>query len=744
MRAPLGVGRGAVEGAVLRRAVALGGHHDAVVRLERVGPLEQEDVGLLAGLEDAELGVDRALGGHDPVGARLGTALQRLDGHPGRPALAVVEVVVGVEVEDERRIDPAERVDVGVAVGEEIVERVNALGVCSEDIGGGAPDVRGERRWTCRRLRSSCRISSHVGHRPDAGPSSSVAGAGAGCNDFSDSVSVCHTEAPAARFLGYVAAVLTRAAAALVALGLVVGGSAVLRHGSGDDEAEAAPAAPSPGVGSPGIGDPYFPLDGNGGIDVLSYAVHDRYRFGSGRLSGRHRRHAAHHRSGSELVRPRLPAPGLDGHALDRRRHLQPPGTNHELRITAAPPDPGRPSTSRSPVSVRRHARARTRYAGESNWVADRERGRGGQRAAHGALVVPHQRPPARQGPDGHPRHRAAATGRSCPTAASSAYAGTPGSRRTTGARRPDGDVPRLLRGRPLRRSGRGTVAPPALLPRGVAGTCRTSASARGDAWAVADPGDRALAAGASSAPTPSASTGGVVTALDPGFSLENQTRPTTRVGVFQPADGPRARPPVVRRLGVGAPLARRLAQRGLRDLHGAPLDRGPTAASRPRRGCTAPTTRRSRQSFWDGCRRRPGSGTTLFDWRGLRARGDDARRAAQRIGTHDLRPPAAAVGGRPPARPRHDRRSSRRSPRSVSGQDLTSFFDAWLRPAGEARRHRRQRAADRSVSRMNGETSRAIRLSRPVRASSRSAERHRAQPGVDAQPAQRLRLPRA
>ena len=60
-------------------------------------------------------------------------------------------------------------------------------------------------------------------------------------------------------------------------------------------------------------------------------------------------------------------------------------------------------------------------------------------------------------------------------------------------------------------------------------------------------------------------STGGVVTSLDPGFSLENQTRPVSPGRVPAP-DGPRARPPVVRRLGVGAPLAGRLAERGLRD----------------------------------------------------------------------------------------------------------------------------------------------------------------------------------
>ena len=77
----------------------------------RVGALEQEDVGLLAGLEDAELGVDGALGGHDPVGARLGAAAERLDVEPGGPALAVAEVVVGAEVEDEAGVDPVERVD---------------------------------------------------------------------------------------------------------------------------------------------------------------------------------------------------------------------------------------------------------------------------------------------------------------------------------------------------------------------------------------------------------------------------------------------------------------------------------------------------------------------------------------------------------------------------------------------------------------------------------------------------------
>lgn len=48
---------------------------------------------------------------------------------------------------------------------------------------------------------------------------------------------------------------------------------------------EAQPAA----AGASGIGDPYFPGDGNGGIDVQRYEIHDTYRFRSGRLTGRTR-----------------------------------------------------------------------------------------------------------------------------------------------------------------------------------------------------------------------------------------------------------------------------------------------------------------------------------------------------------------------------------------------------------------------------------------------------------------------
>jgi aminopeptidase N len=44
--------------------------------------------------------------------------------------------------------------------------------------------------------------------------------------------------------------------------------------------------ATAPPFGGDGIGDPYFPLDGNGGIDVRRYEIHDSYEMADRRLSG--------------------------------------------------------------------------------------------------------------------------------------------------------------------------------------------------------------------------------------------------------------------------------------------------------------------------------------------------------------------------------------------------------------------------------------------------------------------------
>jgi aminopeptidase N len=116
--------------------------------------------------------------------------------------------------------------------------------------------------------------------------------------------------------------------------------------------------------GAPGIGDPYFPLDGNGGIDVRSYDIHDRYRFGSGELSGwtALRLTATESISGFDLDFL-LPVSRVE---VDGRRVRFDHG-HHELSI-AAPLDAG--ETVR--VVVRYSGTpASYSYAGESNWLAN-------------------------------------------------------------------------------------------------------------------------------------------------------------------------------------------------------------------------------------------------------------------------------------------------------------------------------------------------------------------------------------
>jgi aminopeptidase N len=125
--------------------------------------------------------------------------------------------------------------------------------------------------------------------------------------------------------------------------------------------------ADQPDHGSAGIGDAYFPLDGNGGIDVLHYDVRDRYRFGSGRLSGRTTLTV---RATEDLSRFNLDfllgvsAVRVDGAraSFDRRR-------GHELRITPRTPIPAGRTVA---VEVRYSGRpADEEYLGESNWLAD-------------------------------------------------------------------------------------------------------------------------------------------------------------------------------------------------------------------------------------------------------------------------------------------------------------------------------------------------------------------------------------
>ncbi len=129
----------------------------------------------------------------------------------------------------------------------------------------------------------------------------------------------------------------------------------------------AAGAAPE-GVGSRGIGDRYFPLDGNGGLDVLRYRIRDRYRFASGRLTGTTRLTV---RATQDLdafhLDLLLPVRGVrvDGVAADHRRP-----SRHEVRVEPATPvAEGEEFT----VVVSYAGRPdRFGYLGERNWLANR------------------------------------------------------------------------------------------------------------------------------------------------------------------------------------------------------------------------------------------------------------------------------------------------------------------------------------------------------------------------------------
>jgi len=127
-----------------------------------------------------------------------------------------------------------------------------------------------------------------------------------------------------------------------------------------------ATAQPAATPGSVGIGDPYFPDDGNGGIDVLHYDVRDGYRFGSGRLAGRT---TLDIRATQNLSRFDLDfSLRVSSVTVDGRRASFHRAGSHELRIT--------PTT---PIASGAEFRVAVRYAGvpadqssqgERNWLA--------------------------------------------------------------------------------------------------------------------------------------------------------------------------------------------------------------------------------------------------------------------------------------------------------------------------------------------------------------------------------------
>ncbi|QIG42380.1 M1 family metallopeptidase [Nocardioides anomalus] len=149
----------------------------------------------------------------------------------------------------------------------------------------------------------------------------------------------------------------TLAAAAALLLAASLGGPA---------PAEAAPAR-SGAVGSAGIGDPYFPSDGNGGIDVQHYDVRVGYAFGPGRLTGRTALDVV---ATQDLTRFDLDfLLDVDSVRVDGRRAAFHRRGDHELRIT-----PARPLVAGQAFRVVvRYADRPARHAsrGERNWLSD-------------------------------------------------------------------------------------------------------------------------------------------------------------------------------------------------------------------------------------------------------------------------------------------------------------------------------------------------------------------------------------
>ena len=282
-----------------------------------------------------------------------------------------------------------------------------------------------------------------------------------------------------------------------------------------------ASAGFTPTPGGSGIGDDYYPLDGNGGIDVRSYSVRVDYRFGTGRLVGDTRlvvrATQALSRFNLDLL---LPVDGvwIDGEPV---RFSKP--DPHELQVT---PDqalvPGEAVRVRVTYAGRPAAKS---YLGEANWLADEHE--------VVAMNEPHMAPwwfPAND----HPRDRARFDVRVTVPRDKQVVAN--GERRW---RRVDG---RLA-------TTRWTADEPMVpyLAYFAAGAFQTASGTWGAdrSWYAAvskrfpDTTERSflrlmkehdeLADGLAQdlGPYPFSTTGGLVTYLDPGFALENQTRPT-------------------------------------------------------------------------------------------------------------------------------------------------------------------------------------------------------------------------
>ncbi|GAB3034839.1 peptidase [Nocardioides flavus (ex Wang et al. 2016)] len=144
---------------------------------------------------------------------------------------------------------------------------------------------------------------------------------------------------------------------------------ATLAVGSTSVPAAGDVRAAAPVDGASGIGDPYWPLDGNGGIDVSSYEVSNRYALATKRLSGRTRVELTATQDLASFSLDfllKVSAVTVDGERADFAKT----DGGHELRIT--PDEPLAAGSEHTVVVSYADRPSRRSYAGERNWLASR------------------------------------------------------------------------------------------------------------------------------------------------------------------------------------------------------------------------------------------------------------------------------------------------------------------------------------------------------------------------------------
>ncbi|MGA8247649.1 MAG: M1 family metallopeptidase, partial [Nocardioides sp.] len=429
-------------------------------------------------------------------------------------------------------------------------------------------------------------------------------------------------------------------------------------------------------AGAPGIGDPYFPQDGNGGINVVQYDVHDAYRFSDARVRG--------WTTVTLRTTERLSSFDLDFLLPVSAVHLSTGAatfsrpTAHELRITPRRAIPSG-TTVRARVSYAGHPR-RVSWDGERNWTAD----------AHevAAINEPHMAPwwfPS----DDHPLDKARMNLRLTVPRTDQVVAGghLVGVRRSGHHATYHWCAGRMATYLAFFAAGRFVVR------HGTSHGLRyySAVSKR-----LSRTRRRSALRGVMRAPTivswlrrqvgryPFGETGGVVISLNPGFSLETQTRPTYPMGVSDLLMvhelahqwfGDSVSVHHWRDVWMNEGFATFMEHLWAQD-HGGPSTRtwlhqvyGSTPAH---------------SSFWQLTVADPGP-AHLFDWP-VYQRGAMALAALrERIG----HPVFARLLRAWTARHRHGHGTTggfEALASRISGQDLTAFFDAWVRQATRPR----------------------------------------------------------